>query len=380
MFKRISAANFLLFVSVFMLYPVLPAAITDRLDLTLTEVGYIFIFILIGRIFSGPFINYLIDSFRRRSLCITAFILVTIITAAYYAVGNLAEVYILSFAQGVAFGIASSSLITMVIDVTLSENRSHANVVFGWLTRIGMTIGVALGSILYLNCNFYITLLVSVAIGLLGVFSLFCVHIPFRAPIGCKLLSLDRFLLPRSWVLIINLVMIALVPGLLMPLIHFEITSLFILNSWIIPYYAVVPIGFIITFFLVKVFDKSKERVQLLTGLTLLACAISVFMLSHDVVSQLFSALLLGASLTMVTPRFLLMFIDLSRHCERASANTTNLLSWGVGLSAGIALSCYLKDEYSSMTVYQTALFFAAASLIYFILFSYPYYLQKKVR
>ena len=46
------------------------------------------------------------------------------------------------------------------------------------------------------------------------------VYVAFRAPIGLRLCSLDRFLLPRAWVPALNMLLIAFVPGVLLPLLY----------------------------------------------------------------------------------------------------------------------------------------------------------------
>ena len=379
--SNISIANFLLFISAYMLFPVLPVEMADRLDMPLTKGGYIFLFMILGRVSSGPFINYLVDAFRRKYLTATAFIAFLAASAGYIVVDEESILYILSFIQGVAFGVASSSLITLCIDLSSSENRNRANIIFGWFTRAGMILGIALGSILYLNINFMSVLTVSLLTGTIGIFFLFFTHVPFRAPIGNKILSTDRFLLPQGWVPAINLILVALVSGLLIPLVHFEVSNMLIGDSLTVPYSVVVCIGFFCSIMGSRMyFRKHNYKEQILVGLTVLLLSVSLFILWKELPGQIISAILLGGSLALITPVLLMMFIDLSSHCQRASANTTNLLAWGTGISLGIALSCHLKDDYSSLIAYQAAMFLAALALIFFILVSYPYYRKKRRR
>lgn len=379
--NNINTVNFLLFISAYLLFPILHWEMADRLNMPLTKGGYIFLFMILGRVFSGPFINYLVDTFRRKHLTATALIVFLAASGGYVVVGEESILYILSFIQGAAFGVASSSLITLCIDLSSSENRNKANVIFGWFTRAGMVLGIALGSILYLNTNFATVLTVSLLTGLAGLFFLFFTHVPFRAPIGNKLLSTDRFLLPCGWIPAINLILVALVPGLLMPLIHFEVAYMFIGDNLTIPYFVVVCIAFFCSIVGARIyFRKHNYKEQMLVGLTALLLSVSFFILWKELPGQLISGILLGGGLALITPVFLMMFIDLSSHCERASANTTNLLAWGTGISLGIALSCHLKDDYSSLTAYRAAMFSAVLTLIFFILISYPYYSRKRRR
>ncbi len=380
MFKRVLIVNFLLFVSVFALFPVLPVAMAHQLDVTIADAGYIFLWMILGRILAAPFVNYLIDAFKRKYVCITTLAIILIATAIYLVTDKKVEAYLVAFIQGVSLGIITPSLITLSIDVTPSEHRNKANVIFGWLTRFGMVIGIGLGGFLYLNTGFLITIYASLAIGVLAVFFLISVHIPFRAPIGFPLLSLDRFLLPRGWVVMINMIMISFVAGIFIPLVHYKVESLLTINGFILPYSIVIIAGYFITRFLKKDIKKRSDRMLILSALFALLLSVSFFMISDHAAVIAFSGILLGASFGLITPLFLMIFVELSSHCERASANTTNLLSWGTGLSLGLCVSCYLKDNYISLLAYQSALLSASFSLLYFIFFTYPYYLKKKVR
>lgn len=44
------------------------------------------------------------------------------------------------------------------------------------------------------------------------------------------------------------------------------------------------------------------------------------------------AAVLMGLGLGLVTPEFLMMFVKLSQHCQRGTANTTHLLAWELGV------------------------------------------------
>lgn len=82
--------------------------------------------------------------------------------------------------------------------------------------------------------------------------------------------------------------------------------------------------------------------------------------------------------LGLVMPEFLVMFVKLSHHCQRGTANTTHLLASEVGFSSGIAVACYFDLEADKML--YTGQVVAVIALIFFILVTYPYYKNKKVR
>lgn len=381
-FMRICVANLLLFISLYMLFPALSAEMADRLGVPVAQTGVIFLFFTLGMFLIGPFHAYLVDAYKRKSICLFSFVLMVAATAGYAFVMNITELLLLSTVQGVAFGIASTAGITLAIDITNSTLRSAGNVSFSWMARLGMILGIILGVWLDQNYAFKTLLIVSVATGVLGILAVAGVYVPFRAPIVTKLYSFDRFLLLRSWVPAINMILITFVPGLLIPLVHPFLND----TMWgavPIPFFTGVGAGYLVSLLLVHLFSvrplsflKEKTVRVVIIGLSLEILAVSLLMNSGFPVGV--SSVLLGLGLGLVMPEFLVMFVKLSYHCQRGTANTTHLLACEVGITLGIAVACYMEmDTHRMLLMGQIA---ASVALLFFVLVTYPYYIRKKVR
>ena len=74
----------------------------------------------------------------------------------------------------------------------------------------------------------------------------------------------------------------------------------------------------------------------------------------------------------------LVMFVKLSHHCQRGTANTTHLLAGEVGITLGIAVACYMDTDTDQM--FYIGQIVASVALLFFVLITYPYYIKKKVR
>jgi hypothetical protein len=111
------------------------------------------------------------------------------------------------------------------------------------------------------------------------------------------------------------------------------------------------------------------------TGLVMII--VSVFLI--DVFPSYVSAVLLGFGLGLVTPEFLMMFVHISEHCQRCTANMTHFLAWETGLTAGIALSC----RWNMILPHSELMFYgrisAVAALAFFLLFTVPYFKKYSV-
>lgn len=86
-------------------------------------------------------------------------------------------------------------------------------------------------------------------------------------------------------------------------------------------------------------------------------------------------ALLALVILVCLTMPFTKMFVKLSHHCQRGTANTTCYLAMETGLLAGLATACRLADAY---LLYHAAGVATILAIFFFALLTYPYYKKKK--
>lgn len=379
-FMRICLANLLLFISLYMLYPVIPSVMAERLGMPVYQTGAVFILFTLGMFFVGPFHGYLVDAYKRKYVCLFSFGAMLAATVGYVFVHDATQLLMLCIAQGIAFGIAATAGITLAIDITNSSFRSAGNMVFAWAARLGMIAGVASGVFLYQVYGFRMLIYASLAAGLLGIFFVSRVYVPFRAPIGTKLISNDRFLLLRGWVPAVNLILIALVPGILLPLLSHSFGTVR-LGDIPVPFFAVAGIGFIVSALVAKLLFRGEHKtwLQVVSGLILIIVAMSQIIVP-ETGRMAAAAVLLGMGLGLVTPEFLMMFVKLSQHCQRGTANTTHLLAWEAGIALGIATVCYLETAASQEVAYQVGMLSVVVALAFFVLITYPYFKKKRVR
>ena len=368
-FMRICVAN--------VLFPVLSVEMADRLGVPVAQTGVIFLFFTLGMFLIGPFHAYLVDAYKRKSVCIFSFALLVAATVGYAFVTNITELILLSTVQGLAFGIATTAGITLAIDITNSTLRSAGNVSFSWMARLGMILGIILGVWLYQSYSFQNLLSVSVITGVAGILVVSGVYVPFRAPFVTKLYSFDRFLLLRSWVPAINMILITFVPGLLIPLVHPFLNDSVLGTTGIpVPFFAGVGIGYLVSLFLARLFFMKEKTLRLvIIGIGLEMLAMSLLNATASVVAP---SILLGLGLGLIMPEFLVMFVKLSHHCQRGTANTTHLLASEIGISLGIAATCYMDMDTDKML--HVGQMVASIALVFFVIVTYPYYKRKKVR
>lgn len=312
-FGRMCAANFLLFASVYMLLTVLPMAMGG-------EVTVIYPAFLAGMLLAGPFQAYLADAFRRKHVLLLALvgIAVTMLGASYASV----QLYIgVALLQGACFTLAAGAGNTISIDITPSGHRTSGNMWFALCGRVGMVAGMLLG--IWAFGRYPLAYLTYIAAALDGVALLLSagVYVPFRAPIGVKLCSLDRFWLGRAWLPALNVGILTFAFGMLA--VFLAAISLEWGCVWMLP--------------------------MLLT--------------------------------VLVVPPLVKMFVKLSHHCQRATGNMTFNLLMDAGLLTGIWAVCYMGGK-EEVLIDEDSLAIAGlvVAVALFAIATYPYYKKKRVR
>ena len=112
-----------------------------------------------------------------------------------------------------------------------------------------------------------------------------------------------------------------------------------------------------------------------------------------------YAALFFLVVLVVLTIPFTKIFVKLSQHCQRGTANTTCHLAMETGILIGLAVCCFLSNhgemysEFADGTgiadiylytdfqlIYKVIGIGILVALAFFFLLTYPYYKRKKVR
>ena len=334
-FMRICMANFLLFASLYMLFPVLPAVMVSRLGVSTAQMGSMFLVFAVGMFLVGPFHAYLGDAYKRKHVLVYSTFIMLAATVGYLFADTFTKLLLLAVVQGGTFGLAATAGITVAIDITNSPRRSAGNMTYALAARLGMLVGVGVGVWMFQLKGFSMVVYLSALCGIFSILFALRVYVAFRAPIGIGRFKIDRFLLSRAWLPALNVVLIAFVSGIVIPIIKDGDYSA--------------------TFFLLV--------------------------------------------LVILTIPLTKIFVKLSQHCQRGTANTTCHLAMETGILIGIAVCCFLSNNIELYSMYEDGScvgqphFYADFQLIYkiigvgiivallfYFLLTRPYYKRRRVR
>ena len=293
----------------------------------------------------GPFANYWLDRYKRKSVVLWAQFFMLLFTVA--TLYRLPEwIYIAArFIQGSAYGLFQIALgSTLLIDLTYTKKRTEAAYWYYWFTRLALALGPMAALLLNFFFDWENVIWLPASLLLLSWLLILQLHVPFRTPLEPKCFSLDRFWLSRGKILFFTLVPVSFLLGLLLP------------RNYTVYFYGWLFLGFLLSqsvhyFF----FRKKDSRMLMLLGFLSLIVVyiINVLVPDPDVIP--FTGLFAGFGGGLLTSRYLIYFMRVAEHCERGTAQSSYMLAWESGLCLGMLGSSLLLPQ-NAQVVYWIGL------------------------
>ncbi len=367
-------ADLLLTMSVCGLIPVLPLWLMQTENFSSVETGLSMGVFGVGLYLFGAQCSWLVQRYRRNVVCMWAILLMTVDLALLWYIDGLrsefVEFWVILLHRlmlGATFGLAQMVLAsTLVIDTCESYQRTEANHSAAWFARFALALGPMGGLLAYKLVGFDKMLWGAIGCALLSIVLIKNVKFPFKAPEeGVRVASIDRFLLPSGYVLFVNLLSVGIVMGLLMSLP----VSVF--------FYGLMMVGFILALLAQHfIFRDAELKSEIVSGLILLIAALFVML---EYMNSPVAPILVGLGVGIVSSRYLLFFIKLSRHCQRGTSQSTFFLGWETGLAIGLTIGYALMYGQRDMLLYA-ALALTILSLLMYHFHTHSWFMNHKNR
>jgi MFS family permease len=356
------------------LIPVLPLWLMQTENFSSVETGLSMGVFGVGLYLFGAQCSWLVQRYRRNVVCMWAILLMTVDLALLWYIDGLrsefVEFWVILLHRlmlGATFGLAQMVLAsTLVIDTCESYQRTEANHSAAWFARFALALGPMGGLLAYKLVGFDKMLWGAIGCALLSIVLIKNVKFPFKAPEeGVRVASIDRFLLPSGYVLFVNLLSVGIVMGLLMSLP----VSVF--------FYGLMMVGFILALLAQHfIFRDAELKSEIVSGLILLIAALFVML---EYMNSPVAPILVGLGVGIVSSRYLLFFIKLSRHCQRGTSQSTFFLGWETGLAIGLTIGYALMYGQRDMLLYA-ALALTILSLLMYHFHTHSWFMNHKNR
>lgn len=401
----ILAANFLLFFGFWLLIPVLPFYLKETYNCPEAMLGAILCCYTVSGLCVRPFSGFLMDKFPRKPIYILCYFICASIFLGYMTAGVLTWFIILRALHGIAFSSVTVGGNTLCVDITPSSRRGEALGYYGLTNNTAMALGPMTGLFMHDHVSYEGIFITGMLFSIIGLLCTFCVKARTpesiiarklekqqtgKDPVSSqKKLSLDRFILLKGIPVSISLLMLSIPYGATTNFVAMYAREINL----------DVPSGFFFTLMAVGmgasrlVAGKKVDQgyITQCIHIGLYPVILAFFMLSMcrfiapenmNIAECTFFAvpLLLGIGFGIIFPAMNTLYINLAPNNKRATATSTYLTAWDVGIGIGIASSGIIAQHFTFYMVYLIGSILCTVSLIFFVIKVTPHYNRNKLR
>lgn len=401
----ILAANFLLFFGFWLLIPVLPFYLKETYNCPEAMLGAILCCYTVSGLCVRPFSGFLMDKFPRKPIYILCYFICASIFLGYMTAGVLTWFIILRALHGIAFSSVTVGGNTLCVDITPSSRRGEALGYYGLTNNTAMALGPMTGLFMHDHVSYEGIFITGMLFSIIGLLCAFCVKARTpesiiarkqekqqtgKDPVSSqKKLSLDRFILLKGIPVSISLLMLSIPYGATTNFVAMYAREINL----------DVPSGFFFTLMAVGmgasrlVAGKKVDQgyITQCIHIGLYPVILAFFMLSMcrfiapenmNIAECIFFAvpLLLGIGFGIIFPAMNTLYINLAPNNKRATATSTYLTAWDIGIGIGIASSGIIAQHFTFYMVYLIGSILCTVSLIFFVIKVTPHYNRNKLR
>ena len=235
------------------------------------------------------------------------------------------------------------------------------------------------GMFLYEALGDSIVFATSIALCVIGLVLVKTLKVRPREKKQCAPLSLDRFFLTRAVPQFANFIFVGFAYGPVTNYIALYAKELGISGTgW---FYALIAAGLIMNRIMTgRLIDRGYLVHLVGTGMTLNVVAYFILAFSHGPLTFFLAAFLIGTSLGLIFPGYQTMCVNLARHNQRGTANSTYLSGWDIGIGTGILTGGAMANYFG---MHQQVFFACAIALvladIMYLTYTAKHYLRNKL-
>lgn len=386
----ILAANFLLYFGFWLLIPLLPFYLKENFGLREGVIGIILSCYTVSALTVRPFSGYLLDTFARKPLYVLAYAVFTMIFGGYIIGGTLTVFVLLRVAHGLAFGTVTVGGNTLVVDIMPAERRGEGLGYYGLANNIAMSVGPMTGLFLHEGrLSFEAIFTISMASCLVGWLLALSVKAPPKPRVKRAAISLDRFVLLKGLPASLSLLLLSIPYGATTNFVamYVEQMGLHVTTGY---YFVLLAVGMGVSrLFAGRYVDRGYVTECIHYGFYLVVAAFlilslcaSLMSVSEGLVRVCFYVVpfMQGVGFGIMFPAYNSLYINLAHNNQRATATSTYLTAWDVGIGIGIVASGIIAEHFSFAAVYLVGTVLSLASMLYFNKVVTPHYRLNKVR
>ncbi|HBJ77004.1 MAG TPA: MFS transporter [Porphyromonadaceae bacterium] len=371
--------NFTLFFSFYLVMPLFPIYLVETFGASKDKIGLVLSGYTIVALLTRPFSGYIADNFRRKNFLLLALFIYFLFFGGYLISGSLLMFAIFRTLHGGPFGAATVTNGTMVIDVLPLSKRNEGVGFYGLSNNLATAIAPSVGMLLYqtthdFNLIFGCSFLVA-GIGFLNALRL-------RPPKwdsseGVRLSSVSQLFFLKGWFILLNMSLLGFCWGILSTYIAIYGKETLGITGGTGIYFAILSGGLMLSrIHGSKSLREGKFLHNAFIGILLSTAGYSLFVLSQSMVGYYLSAVLIGLGNGNIWPSFQNMNNSIAEHTEFATANSTLLIAWDLGIGLGILLGGSIVEFFGYRDVFLMTMCIHLIGLLLFVCFTRKKYLS----
>ena len=367
---KVMIANFMLYFAFYVLTPLLPIYLNEYFAASKDTIGMVLSGYTVAALIIRPFSGYLVDSFDRKHILLIFFSLFAACFIGYFWAGTLLVFAIVRTLHGAPFGAVTVANSTCAIDVLPASRRNEGIGLYGLSNNFAMAIAPSIGIYLHNIVGSYMVLFwIAFVVAIASVVIAGTIKLPEKEIVKNKeKLSLDRFFLTRAWLLAINICMFGFCWGVLSNYLAIYSKEELGITGGTGTYFAILSMGLFMSRLQGrKALSQGKLTQNAAEGMLISLVGFTIFVAVKHPIAYYLSAALIGLGNGHLYPAFLNMFINVARHDQRGTANSSILTGWDLGFGIGCLLGGIVAEHFGySGAFWMVAIENAAAVVLFF--------------
>lgn len=368
-FIRMLASNFLLFVSFYLVMPLLPIYMSETFGADKQDMGIILSGFTLTALLARPYSGYIVDAFDRKKVLLLVYGLFAALFLGYLVATSILLFAVVRTLHGIPYAAATVSNSTVAIDSLPSERRTEGIGFYGLsnnlATAIAPTIAISLYSATH---NFDILFGAALGAAIIGLWVCSTVKTSYRPPSGARPhLSLDRLFLLEGWSEGIVVAAFGFCYGVLSTYLAIYGKEEMGITSGTGTYFALLAGGLMLSRL---IGSRSLRRGRIVEnasgGMVLSIFGYLLFTAVPTPVGYYGSAIIIGLGNGHMYPAMQNMFICLAPNSKRGTANATMFTSWDVGMGLGILIGGAIAEHFGYHTAFWVMLAVNISGVLFF--------------
>lgn len=390
-FVSACVGNFLLFFAFYQLIPVFPLYLIEEFNISRTLVGLVLSSYTLAALIIRPWSGFVLDLYRRKPQYLLSFLFFILIFISYPFIATVGLFLFFRILHGLTFGYVTTASNSLVVDILPSEKRGEGLGYFGVANNLAMVIGPMTGLMVMERWGHDVAFYLSIISGFIGFIFAYFVKVEKVNVIKEKLpVGFDRFFLFKGFQAGLTLLLMGIPYGMFITFLSIYGVELGI-KQGLGMFFSLLAVGLIASRLLSgKLVDRGlmNKTIQwgiLITfaGMFMLASLGRISLVSHQLTSVLFFVIpvILGVGYGLVFPAYNTLFVNLAPNNRRATASSTFMTSWDLGIGAGLILGGALADTHGGLPLaFMIGSLMLLLAFVIYLKSAGPHYLRNKLR